>query len=609
MQLGLGRGSLRLAGPVPGQARIAWEPASWRRDGAAHTLRSSGRIDDLPLGWADLLLAGSGSSLANLDLAGNLVFGGSWNVQADRGPLRVQAVLERRSGDIAVLGVESTTGRIPAGVREARLAVAAEGEQLRATLDWASENAGEISAELATRLDRSGGAWAWPDSAPLSGRLQARLPRVGAWSLLAPPGWRMRGTLQADARIGGTRADPQWNGSLRADDLALRSAVEGIELTDGRLRAQLEGRRLALTEFSLRGAPVAGGAPTSGGRLQASGSAEWVPGSGIRSDVQLQAQALRVSVRTDRRLTVSGDLRAQTEGQALAVRGTLRADQALFVLPDESAPTLGSDVVVTSGARRAEGAGAAARAAGASGTPSTARPVDLAVAFDLGDDFRVQGRGLDTRLAGTLNLASGARAGQPMRVTGELRTVRGSYRAYGQALNIEQGVLRFAGAYDNPALDVLAIRPYLSQRVGVQITGSALAPRIRLYAEPELPDSEKLAWLVLGRSAASGGAESALLQQAALALLGGNNKGLSGGLAQALGLDELSFRGATDNAGGAAVTFGKRLARNFYVSYERSLAGTMGTFFVFYELTRRLTLRAQTGEQSAVDLIFTVPYD
>ena len=103
-------------------------------------------------------------------------------------------------------------------------------------------------------------------------------------------------------------------------------------------------------------------------------------------------------------------------------------------------------------------------------------------------------------------------------------------------------MLRFTGPLDNPALDILAIRPNLSVRVGVQINGTALAPRVRLYSSPELPDAEKLAWLVLGRSAAAGGAESAVLQQAAIALLGSRG-GMSGGIAQAFGLDEISFRG------------------------------------------------------------------
>nr|MBP6853809.1 translocation/assembly module TamB domain-containing protein [Rhodoferax sp.] len=187
------------------------------------------------------------------------------------------------------------------------------------------------------------------------------------------------------------------------------------------------------------------------------------------------------------------------------------------------------------------------------------------------------------------------------------------YKAYGQLLDIEQGVMRFTGAYDNPVLDIIAVRPNLVQRVGVQITGSAFAPRVRLFSEPELPDAEKLAWLVLGRSGANGGAEAAVLQQAAMALLGRNGQGLSGGLANALGLDELSFAGAasrTDGTtAGATVTLGKRISRDFYVAYERSLAGTLGTISIFYDLSRRFTLRASTGEQSAIDLIFTIRYD
>ena len=88
---------------------------------------------------------------------------------------------------------------------------------------------------------------------------------------------------------------------------------------------------------------------------------------------------------------------------------------------------------------------------------------------------------------------------------------------------------------------------------------------------------------------------------------------MSGGLAASLGLDDLSFRGASTNADGttsqSAVTLGKRFSRNFYASYERTVSGALGTLYIFYDLSKRFTIRAQAGQQSAVDLIFTVPYD
>ena len=45
------------------------------------------------------------------------------------------------------------------------------------------------------------------------------------------------------------------------------------------------------------------------------------------------------------------------------------------------------------------------------------------------------------------------------------------------------------------------------------------------------------------------------------------------------------------------------------MAYESSLGGAMGVFYIFYDLSKFLTLRAQTGEQSAVDLIWTKRYD
>ena len=241
---------------------------------------------------------------------------------------------------------------------------------------------------------------------------------------------------------------------------------------------------------------------------------------------------------------------------------------------------------------------------------------DVQVTLDLGPDFQVQGMGLTTRLAGQVTLQSNAATKGLPRLNGEVRTEGGRYKAYGQQLNIEQGLLRFNGPYDNPDLEILALRPNLSQRVGVTVTGTAQAPRIRLYADPDMPDADKLAWLVLGRSPAGGGAESAVLQQAAMALLGGSGKRLGGDLANALGLDEISVasgsRSATatsNTATGTAITLGKRLSKDFYLVYESSLSGAFGSLYVFYDLSRRLTLRAQAGDVNALDLVYTVRRD
>jgi translocation and assembly module TamB len=64
-----------------------------------------------------------------------------------------------------------------------------------------------------------------------------------------------------------------------------------------------------------------------------------------------------------------------------------------------------------------------------------------------------------------------------------------------------------------------------------------------------------------------------------------------------------------DATSGAVVRVGKRFADNFYAAYERSLEGAMGTLFLFYDVSRRLTVRAEAGERTGLDLIFTFSFD
>ena len=585
------------------QATLSWQPVRWR-PGA---LTTAGRITGLPLAWIELL---AGPQMAGAGLGGSLVFDGQWDAVLGN-TLQLKASLARSSGDITVQaeGVQGNSARLAAGVKQARIAIETAGDALNLSLRWDSERAGTADGQLKTRLARTpdgqGIGWMWPDDAPLSGQVRAQLPRIGVWSLLAPPGWRLRGSLGADIAISGTRTAPNLAGDLQANDLALRSVVDGIEFGNGRLRARLDGTRMRISEFTLQGAGEKG----TGGSLTAQGEAGWIDG---KPQVQLDArlQRLRASIRTDRQVTISGDVRASVKGQQTELTGKLVIDQARILLPDEGTPQLGDDVVV----RTAQGAAAGQKApekTSAQTADQASRPLKLEVEIDLGRNFQIQGKGIDTRIQGMLIL-SGNSLTDP-RLNGSVRTSGGQYRAYGQRLDVEQGLIRFTGAINNPTLDILAVRPNLTQRVGVQITGTALLPSVRLYAQPELPDAEKLSWLVVGRASASGGAEAAVLQQAALALLGSKSGGMSGGLAASLGLDELSFRGASSNAdgtaSGGAITLGKRFSNNFYAAYERSISGALGTLFVFYDLSQRFTIRAQAGQQSAVDLIFTIPYD
>jgi len=611
-------GSARLLGPQPGEASLSWEPVAWSQQlvktqnatQAKAQWQSRGQIINLPLAWLDAV---SSKTLADLGLSSDLILSGSWDArQTDA--LHLSAMLERSAGDLRVHAADGLQQDLPAEMREARLEVNLDDGYLSSSLRWDSARAGKALAAFSTQLQPQAQGWTLAKNVPIGGSLQIQLPPVDAWSALAPPGWRLRGTMDANISLSGTLDLPEWSGRLQARDLALRSVVDGIDFSQGTLNAKLHGQQIDIENFTLQGASASKGG--TGGQLVMNGSIFWLPGnteadflSHLSMAFEVQAKALRLSSRSDLRVVVSGKVSALLKDSRLSLRGALAADQALITLPDDSAPQLGGDVVVR-GLPSTATTQPQPVSATKPGTASSSRLVsDVLVTLDLGQDFHLRGRGLDTRLAGQLSLH--AIDNEPPNLTGTVRAVRGTFRAYGQRLDIEQGVLRFVGAFDNPLLDILAIRPKLAQRIGVQVSGTALSPVIRLYAEPELPEAEKLAWLIFGRSASGSGGEAALLQQAALALLGGQGKGPSTSLMESLGLDELSLKGhgGDDNAAGATVTMGKRLSSDFYAVYESGLAGTLGVFTIFYDLSRNLTLRARTGEQSAVDVIWTRRYD
>jgi len=625
------RVQIRTAG-ASAPAVLAWDETEYRverppaRQRPQWSLRGAGRIRALPLAWLDAAASGA---LAAIGLDGDLLLNADWNLAATRDKPQLDLVVERAAGDVR-LTLPQEAGRIAAGIAQARLALHVQDDgRMTAAIDWRSAHAGRIRAELHSPLQNGAGTapwtdWHWPPDAALRGHISASVPDIGLWSLFAPPGWRVGGSLQAQAAIGGTRGQPQWLGDLQAEGFRIVAASDGLELQDGTLRARLQGRQLYIDELRLHGAPGSGArisgpggnvraAAQDGGELRASGRIVWqadsaAPDAALQIDMQAQARQLQLLARADRQLSISGTMQARMQRDQLVLRGALSADRATFIAPHASAPALDADVVVRSSAASVPDKKET--------QPVRAMPApDIRIALDLGDDFALQGYGITTRLRGQLQVESAAAAGEVPRISGEIRTEQGRYRAWGQSLDVESGLLRFSGDAANPALDILALRPNIAVRAGVHIQGTANAPRVRLYSEPQLPDAETLAWILAGRDPADGGAQGALLQQAALALLGGGDDGsvpLTAQIASRLGLDEIGLAGSAEGEGGAgaALSLGKRLSSNLYVTYEQSLAGAAGTLYIFYDLARNLTLRGQSGYSgSALDLVYTVRRD
>jgi translocation and assembly module TamB len=396
-------------------------------------------------------------------------------------------------------------------------------------------------------------------------------------------------------------------------------------LTDGELKAQIVDNMVDVQ--TLRFA-------SGKGSVRMSGSLR----PDERSEAVLTLERMPIPLGAGQRLVVSGESRAVFSRGVLSLRGALRADEGVIEITGNSTPRVSSDVVVVRNAGEAaarrtealqratardEAARAARTAAGAppegeaAGDGSRGFRILSDLQIDLGDRLRVFGAGLEARLAGQLTLRG--RLPDAPRLDGTVRIVQGMYTGFGQKLEIERGTLVFSGAVDNPAIDVVAYRRYLPVEAGVAITGTAQVPKLTLVSKPDVPEQDKLSWLVLGVPADSAGSQGAALGAAAALIASSDPRAPSFNVASTVGLDVLSIRsGQTGGLGSSSaaslaqdsiVTLGKRLTDRLFVSYEQSLRGLQNLFRLQYEITERFSIRARVGTSNAIDLLWTKRYD
>jgi len=490
----------------------------------------------------------------------------------------------RERGDLAVT---DEAGTQPLELTDLRLALNARDGVWHFTQALAGKTLGALAGAATVRTDPKL-FWPPPD-APLEGVFEGRVADLAAWGAWAPAGWRIRGALHASASLGGRFGAPLYTGQIDGSGLGVRNLVEGVDVRDGELQVTLEGETARIVKLQAR---------SGEGSVQVTGGA--VFGDTPQATLNLVAERLLVLGRVDRRIVASGQATLKLQPRSMQLDGRFTIDQGLFDFSRGNAPSLGDDVVVLREPSATEAELVAQRT-------GAARDVRMNVVLNLGQALRLRGRGLDTLLRGEVLIT--APEGR-LAVNGTVNAVQGTYAAYGQRLVIERGAVTFNGTIANPRLDILAVRPNIDIVAGVSITGTASTPRIALYSEPDLPDNEKLSWLVLGRAPEGlPGSDTALLQAAAMALLAGDGDRPRSELAELLQFDNLSVRQTDGEVRNTVLTVGKQLSQRWYIGYERSLNATAGNWQLIYRLAQRFTVRLQTGLDNSIDLIWSWRWD
>ncbi|MFH1813140.1 MAG: translocation/assembly module TamB domain-containing protein [Pseudomonadota bacterium] len=579
-------------------ARTLWTP---------ERLDASGRMRGFPLRlvWRD--------REAGIAVRAPLTLGADWAVGAaltGSEGLSGRITVFRESGNAVISG----EGRVELAFSEARAQIDFAGQSANVTARVAGPDVGLLQAAVRVPLRRNAGLWLPDLDEQTTGEATLDVPTLNWIGRALRLDMTTAGSLKADVKMVGRLRAPELSGRIDGDGLTFRLADEGLRLERGTLRARFTGDRLNLDSLSFESANARAPADPrlnaaqltkEPGRLSARGTVDLAT---AQADIAIEVRRFVPLQGGEQWLMLSGDGSVRGSAKSgIALQLTLTADAGLFTVPEESPPTLGDDVVMK----------------GRNGGASSGRPLALQIDVDLGERLYFKGRGLDTRLAGRLALRD---QGRGISATGNIRTVGGRYRAYGQNLDIERGVVSFQGSLANPGLNVRAIRPNLPVQAGVEVSGTVQRPRVRLVSDSAMPDSEKLSWIVLGRGQETArGSDLSMLATAAGALLGGEGEGITGSLAQALGLDQIaltqssiasgprsqvvsSSQRSSTTVGGQVVSMGKRLTNNALLSYEQGVAGATSVVKLTWTLTRHLALIGSTGTEQAVDVRYVFSF-
>jgi translocation and assembly module TamB len=567
-----------------------WTPELLELRGASPGLKIETLARDLRMGTAPV---------------SDLVIAMNWDV---RGASTFDAKIDanRVSGDVRV-GDPAT----PLGLTDLSIHAAVAKGDARATFDVVGSRIGSVHGQGSARIVRGEKGWEIEKAAPVAARIVAAIPDLQSLAPWIGPDTRMTGKLDADVTVSGTGADPRFAGSVRAASLSLREPQTGFEISQGEVQLALAGRSVTIQRFvartpwkppkpaleRLEGVTV----PPDGGTISAEGSVDLETQRGA---IRIKADKVPVTQLPTRFVAVSGEAKLEAGEHGIDAGGKFGVDAGWIGAPAEAPPSPSDDVVVIRASQPA-----------AEAPPKTPIHIDISIA--LNENTYFVGRGLDTRLAGDLRIAG--TVGSQLRATGSIRTLDGTYEGYGQKLSIERGVLIFAGPVDNPKLSVLALRKGLPVEAGVEVTGTTSRLRVRLVSTPDVPESEKLSWLVLGRGASDASPnDMSVLAAAATALLGGNNPGDD--ISKKFGIDEVKIgrpdavlgvlpqstvAGRTGSPAAAdVVTVGKRLNHNLHLSYEQGIADAEGAIKLAYTVTKQFAILMRAGYLPGVDAVY-----
>lgn len=283
--------------------------------------------------------------------------------------------------------------------------------------------------------------------------------------------------------------------------------------------------------------------------------------------------------------------------------------------------------------------------------PTHKQPIDYAFALnthiniELGDNIRYKGFGLESRVAGKLNIFT---QNANLHARGKLLLVDGKYRVHGNILDIQHGHIAFLGdQIKNPSWDIRAVKqiytpiqnklfrspkkqqdtvffeaednrmvPYKPILVGISLKGSVQHPILKMFSIPTLKEADIISYLVLNKPQRDASeAQTTLVLEAANELihfLGNKRHDVKLDLAKNLKLDKFGLNQIAGHTPGqndlekTALVIGKQLSNKLYAEYSLRVLDRASTLSLRYLVGKHIVLEGSASKESASgDILFT----
>jgi translocation and assembly module TamB len=432
-------------------------------------------------------------------------------------------------------------------------------QQINAKLGVGFQGDGFVDAKVQT---------GWDANAPLTGELYMNIARLYWLELFSPDIVRPTGLIEGHVSLRGTRGTPSLGGEATLSRFNGEFPALGLTFAEGKgsFTAQPDGS-----------AKITAQANSGKGTLYVDGGLSWF-GDAQPLQLHIHGENVLLANTSELRVIANPDLDFTLAGSAMQLRGTVHVPEADLDLERlDRGTSVSEDVVVLDPVDPEEG-------------PSS--PLDMDLTVSLGDKVKMAGFGLKGALTGKMQVW--ARPGREMTANGGLE-VSGRYKAYGQDLTITRGNLNWNyNAVSDPRINIRAQRTVGDVTAGIDVTGRAQSPRVDVWSEPAMSQSEALAYLVLGRSLTGASSDQAQQVNAASAALSAGSGLLASQLGAKLGLDDAGVS-QSRALGGSVIGFGKYISPKLYIGYGVSLVGSGSVLTLKYLLRRGFDVELESS--------------